>query len=209
MISPKIKFNNYQNINQNYSQAGQDLFVLSAFDGKKNGSYLDLGCSHPTHINNTWMLEKDFEWFGLSIDIDNGLINSHKQVRKNPSLNLDCTKLDFFEIINHYDNKNYIDYLSLDLEPAKITYECLLTIPFNEISFGIITYEHDYYRFGEEYEINSRKILESFGYKRICSGISDNNSRFEDWYYNPTFVDYEKIKILESENKNWNEVILD
>jgi hypothetical protein len=209
MILPKIKFDDYQKIEKNFNHAGQDLFVLSAFNGKKNGTYLDLGCSHPYQINNTWILENDFEWFGLSIDINESLINLHKKERRNPSLNLDCTNLNFTEIINYYGNKKYIDYLSLDLEPAQITYKCLETIPFDEINFGLITYEHDYYRFGDEYKLKSREIFESFGYKRICSDVSDNNLEFEDWYYNPIFVDYESIKILESKNKNWNTIILD
>jgi len=52
----KINFKNYENINNNYSQAGQDLFVLMCLDGKENGTFLDLGCHHPSNINNTYLL---------------------------------------------------------------------------------------------------------------------------------------------------------
>ena len=42
-----------------YSQIGQDQIVFSLFKGKRNGTFLDIGCGSPKHINNTYFLEKN------------------------------------------------------------------------------------------------------------------------------------------------------
>jgi hypothetical protein len=93
----KLPFFGFENLNGNYSQAAQDLFVLSCLSGKTNGTFLDLGCSHPTNINNTFLLEKDFNWSGLSIDIDESLTSQYPSHRNTKAIPRDCTKLDFEE----------------------------------------------------------------------------------------------------------------
>lgn len=207
----KLQFNNIDLIEEYYSQAAQDIFVLSCLDGKTNGTYLDLGCRHPIEINNTFLLETKFNWKGVSVDIDEYYIRQHK-IRDNVSLCLDATKLDFKKIIELLGT-NHIDYLSLDLEPADITDKCLKSIPFKEIEFSLITYEHDEYRFGENYKLESRKLLESYGYKRINSSIANFDDDgilypYEDWYYNPKYVSYDRIKCLISKDySTWKEIL--
>ena len=59
---------------QKQSQAGQDLFVIAMTQGKKNGTFLELGGYHPFEISNTYVLEKMFGWNGWSVDlVDNSL----------------------------------------------------------------------------------------------------------------------------------------
>jgi hypothetical protein len=199
-------FNDYEIVNENYSQASQDLFVLSCTNGKKNGTFLDLGCSHPTNINNTFLLENKFGWTGVSIDIENSLVEKYNGLRECVALNMDCTKLDFNEILGYYSN-NHIDYLSLDLEPAEVTLECLKKIPFNNIEFSVITYEHDEYRFGDYYKNESRKIFEKNGYILLCSNVSDNEFIYEDWYVNPNYISLEIIEMFKCENKSWDKIV--
>jgi len=202
----KLPFTDYDKIENNYSQAAQDLFVLSCLKGKKNGTFLDLGCAHPTHINNTYLLEKYFGWDGLSIDIDESLTSKYPSHRNTKSITRDCTSLDFEEVLSYY-NSNHIDYLSLDLEPANVTLECLKAIPFDKIEFSVITYEHDKYRFGDQYRKESRKIFKQMGYELISSDVCSNNFPYEDWYYNPKYVNYEYIKIFEKNNSEWDLII--
>jgi len=204
-MNPKIKFNNYQNIDKNYSQAGQDLFVLSCLNGKQNGTFLDLGCYKPIDLNNTFLLEKDFGWQGVSVDIEKQYIDLYEN-RKCISIAQDCLTLDFNKIISYYKN-SYIDYLSLDLEPASITYECLSNIPFKDIEFSLITYEHDFYRFGDQYRQKSRNLLLKNGYQIICHNVKCSGNIFEDWYYNPKYVSIENIKPLQSCDKEWERII--
>lgn len=202
----KIKFKNYNIIEKNYSQAAQDLFVLSCLDGKKDGIFLDLGCNHPININNTFLLEQKFNWNGLSLDIEEKHTSLYKNMRNTGALCQDCVTFNFNYVIDTLKTK-HIDYLSLDLEPASVTLNCLKNIPFNDVEFSIITYEHDSYRFGDYYKIESRKILENFGYKRISSDVSNEGNEYEDWYLNPKFIDYESLLFLESQSKDWKDVI--
>ena len=186
-----VPFNKCNDLNKRYhSQALQDLFVLSCLDGKQNGTFLELGCDHPFNISNTYLLESQFNWKGVSVDINpqsKTLFN--ESGRTTQVLIQDATKLDFDNIISRL-NTYHIDYLSLDLEPASITLQSLQSIPFNKINFSVITFEHDAYRFGDEARIPSRKLLQEKGYRLIC----ENVDRFEDWYVNPEYVDLERIK---------------
>ena len=152
------------------------------------------------------LLEKKFNWFGLSIDIDEKQTMLYSGVRETPVITEDCTNVDFNKIIQYY-NSRHIDYLSLDLEPASVTMMCLKNIPFDEVEFSLITFEHDGYRFGDCYRNESRDIFEKNGYKLICSDVSNNNCAYEDWYYNPKYIKYEDIKELESKNKEWDKIV--
>ena len=55
---------------ETYSQIGQDIFVNNILNEKTNGLFLDVGCCRPEHINNTFLFEKNYNWDGISIDID-------------------------------------------------------------------------------------------------------------------------------------------
>lgn len=191
---------------QSYSQAGQDIFVVDCLNHKRNGIFLDLGCSDPITINNTYLLETQYGWKGLSVDIDKSMIDKYTD-RNTHAWCVDARKLDFDKLIEICTDK--IDYLSLDLEPPAETFACLQTIPFDRIDFSIITYEHDFYRCGDEYRTKSRKLLTEYGYKIICADVlSFDNIIFEDWYYNPKYIDYNNIRHFESEGEKW-QVILD
>jgi hypothetical protein len=197
---------NNEEVIKNYSHANQDLFAVYCSNAKKNGTFLDLGCGDPLNINNTFLLEEKFGWSGLSIDIDKNLTDRYENKRKSKVFNGDCTKLDFDFVLSHFES-NHIDYLSLDLEPASLTFECLKSIPFDKIEFSIITYEHDDYRFGDIYKKQSREIFEKNGYHLLCSDVMANDMIFEDWYVNLKYIDIEKLKSLSCSKKNFNDII--
>ena len=207
MKNLRFLFENHENIQTNFSQAGQDLFVLSALNGKKNGKFLDLGCHHPTQGgNNTYLLEKDFNWNGLSYDINPTPIKEFPKYRASKAMCQDCLNINWEEVISF---SSHFDYLSLDLEPAAITFECLKRIPLDKVEFSVITYEHDMYRFGEEYKHASHKLLSSYGYIRVCENIKHNGNIFEDWYINPKYVEItpqlENLKY--HSNKEYSDII--
>ena len=207
---PKIKFNKFDQLKEYHSQAGQDVFVLSCLDGKENGLFLDLGCSHPLYLNNTRILEDHYGWNGLSIDLEEAAIEKYASERKSHAWLIDACSLDYKEIINMLGS-NHIDYLSLDLEPTAITQKALESIPFDEIEFSIITFEHDEYRNGPHWKNASRNVLEGYGYHRICSSVKNGGPpgcAFEDWYFNPKHVSYDKIKVLESEYRDWHDILM-
>ena len=82
----KYQFKNLDKIGKNYSETFQDMFVLSVLNGKENGTYLEFGCNHYQKCNNTFLLETKFDWKGLSIDIDEDLIELFNKNRKNPAI---------------------------------------------------------------------------------------------------------------------------
>ena len=47
----KHRFSGYTKVFQNYSQAYQDLFVLSMLNGKKNGKYVEIGSNDPQWLD--------------------------------------------------------------------------------------------------------------------------------------------------------------
>jgi len=62
-----------------HSQARQDKFVYTILYnllGKQDaGYYLEIGAGEPIYINNTYVLEKNCGWQGLSIDISDDLMS--------------------------------------------------------------------------------------------------------------------------------------
>ena len=46
----------------------EDLIVLNYFKDINDGYYVDVGCYHPIHLSNTFLLHKK-GWNGVNIDI--------------------------------------------------------------------------------------------------------------------------------------------
>lgn len=203
----KFKFEGSENINKNHSQAFQDMFILAATNGKKNGLYLEIGAQQPFYQNNTALLETEYDWNGISIEILPNLCAQFARERKNQIICEDATKIDYLKLLNKFDKGTDFDYLQLDVEPSNITFECLLSIPFEKYRFGIITYEHDHYvDMTGSYRDKSRKYLKMMGYEMLVANASPNdNSPFEDWWYHPELIDSEiisKMKCVSDETVN-------
>ena len=62
-----------------YSHSGEDLFILKKF--KRKGFYVDVGCHHPTRLNNCHLLYSK-GWRGVNIDINKISIDFFNFVRK-------------------------------------------------------------------------------------------------------------------------------
>ena len=56
------------NSDQSYSQLFQDLWVLFRTHSKKGGFFVEAGACHPRNLNNTYLLEKKFDWKGILIE---------------------------------------------------------------------------------------------------------------------------------------------
>lgn len=192
----RYKFPGSENIERNFSQIYQDMFILSILNGKRNGTFLEIGSAKPYFGNNTALLEKNFNWNGVGIEYSQNFVDEYKKERRSKILCEDALQVDYKQLLNLYYKDKIIDYLQLDIEPARNTYEALLKIPFDEYKFAVITYEHDHYvdvtRLCRE---KSREYLSSLGYELVVNDLSpDGKSNFEDWWIHPDLVD---IKILE------------
>jgi hypothetical protein len=186
LINLNARFRGVSKIKRNFSQCFQDMFVLTMLQGKNGGHFLEIGCGHPFYCNNTVLLEKLFNWNGISIDKNAEIIELFSQYRCSKVINADATKLNYEELL---DLPEY-DYLQIDCDPSIVSYEILLQIPFRTHRFAVITFEHDFYTDKSSgVRENSRKILLSYDYELIANDISpDNDNSFEDWWVCPKLV---------------------
>lgn len=162
---------------QIYSQIGQDKLVLSYLKNKRDGFFLDIGCCYPKHINNTYLLESEYNWNGISIDVVDFVEpdgQTWKDCRKSIHVVKDALSIDYRELLSKYNAPKVIDYLSMDLEPPELTLNCLDLIPFDEYQFNFVSFEVDYGRGDYKSRIEkSRSVFEKYNYVyigSICGG---------------------------------------
>lgn len=194
--SLRFKFKDSDKIVSNYSQTYQDMFILSMLDGKKKGTYLEIGAADPFYGNNTALLEKNYDWTGVSLEILPHEVEKFKLQRANKVVLTDATKVDYDVFIEENFDTTDIDYLQVDCEPPSVTLDILKMIPLDKYRFAVITFEHDYYAdITRSYREKSREYLQSKGYQLVVSDIAPNNiSNYEDWWVHPDLVD---AKIIE------------
>jgi len=196
----RYKFPGSLDIHKNFSQVYQDMFVLSMLNGKRNGTFLEIGGAEPFKGNNTALLEKNFDWKGVSIEYSEKFVKNYRDNRSANLIHDDALLIDYNKILSENFEGNVVDYLQLDIEPARNTYECMLRIPFDEYKFAVITYEHDYYvDVTRSYREKSREFLKSKGYVLIANDISpEGTSNFEDWWVHPDLVSESIIRKMKS-----------
>ena len=68
--------------NTQYSQNGQDLFVLKKLNYKRNGYFVEIGVGDGIHISNTYLLEKDYGWTGILCESNKNKYDSILKKRK-------------------------------------------------------------------------------------------------------------------------------
>lgn len=200
----RFKFAGSEDIEKSNSQAYQDMFILSMLNGKKDGFYLEIGGGDPFHGNNTALLEQRYGWKGVSIEFNPELANKYSSSRSNKVLCENALTIDYRKLLRDNTDKKVIDYLQLDCEPSKTTYDIMTMIPFNEYQFAVITYEHDHYvDMTKLYRDKSRKFLKSKGYELVVNDVSpDGKSTFEDWWVHPDLVDRNIIERMRSDGYN-------
>jgi hypothetical protein len=208
----KYKFEGCESIDRNYSQAYQDMFVLTMLNGKKEGTYLEIGAMDAVFINNTFLLESKFNWRGLSVDIDPASKSTFESNgRKNSFILGDALGVDYDKFFQENNFGTQIDFLQVDIEPQAQTLECLKKLPFDKYRFSVIAFETDFYDKTVDPEESlrnreeSRSFLQSLGYELIVGNIAnvgplgkDDLSPFEDWYVDPTVVSPELINLFKT-----------
>lgn len=208
----KHKFLGSEEIEANYSESYQDLFVLSVLDGKRNGTYLEIGAGHPFYGNNTALLERNFGWKGISLDLDQGFIDQFFEKRDNVALLRDAVSMDYDDLLSGMDMGPNIDYLQIDCDPPEVSFEILKKIPFEKYKFSVITFEHDYYQDDKNIKEKSRKLLRSFGYQLIFDEVSfDGDNSYEDWWIHPKLVSndaIERMGIVNNEVKSGRSCVM-
>ncbi len=183
-----------------FSQSGQDQFAYNI--SGLNGIYLEIGAHHPIINSNTYNLEIDCKWKGISIENDLNFKSSWDKYgnRKNEIIWDNAFSIDYELLIKRKGFPRRLNYLSCDIEPAENTFNILKKIINSDLSFDYISFEHDKYSIGDKYEKLSFKFLNKNKYKVAIKNVYSRNKKnkiFETWFI------HEDIKFKEMEYSNW------
>lgn len=194
-------------------QAEQDKYVINVLKQKKNGYFLEIGSNHPININNTYILETQFNWKGIMIDNSPAWLHLYKKLRPN-SIHViqDATNIDYAELLKKSNFPTNLDYLQVDIEPSNgstlKTIQKLDDDILDNYKFATVTFEHDckqeltHQAIVHETRKKSREIFEKRGYFLLFEDINNGAHWrvFEDWYVHPDLVDMNYINQLVEKN---------
>ncbi len=181
----------------------QDVFVQIVCNDNGLDSYLEVGSCYPVRINNTYILESEHSWKGLSIEIDNKLVQEFIEKRINPCICQDATKIDYDLLLGEFGFSKEIGYLSIDIDPAFQSLNVLTKIPFGNWKFAAITFEHDSYLSRGKIKFVQRKFLKYYGYKIAIRNVKAfGKDSYEDWWIHPDLVKKESVRKLKFLLKN-------
>jgi hypothetical protein len=185
-------------------QAEQDKFVCFILKNKYNGYFLEIGSNHPIEINNTYTLEKNYNWRGIMVEYDTRYLPLYKQYRPN-SIHIlqDATTIDYKTVFEENKVPIDVDYLQIDLEADNgstiQTLEKLDREIFDKHRFATVTFEHDVC-YGDFYNTRqrSREIFNKRGYVSVFKDIHNKEPKYvyEDWYVHPDLVDMSYVNTL-------------
>lgn len=200
----KHKFEGIEYIEKNYSRHFQDMFVLSVLDGKRNGTFVEIGSGHPELFNNTLMLEKDFGWRGISLDNSERMCHIFSRTRNTTVVLADASAADYKALFKQNCLEQHIDFLRINAETASI--EALKRIPFDKHEFGIVQFQHNAVWWGPSFRDESRKLLSKIGYILLVSDVAtDERTAYEDWWVHPMYSQSKtKMKSANKVNFAWD-----
>jgi hypothetical protein len=172
---------------KSWSQAGQDLFVIEACKYKKNGTFVEIGAMHSSYMSNTYLLETEFDWSGVSFEIDPLRAGEFNENRKTRCIIGDATVANYASILKENNLPETIDYLQVDIEPASQSLQALEAIMSTGYRFRTITFEHDLYVDPNNQEIKDRQknLLFCLGYSLYKENVCWDKEQvgpFEDWW---------------------------
>ena len=201
----KHKFPGSGGVKFNWSQSRQDMFVLMALDGKRNGVYVELGADLPRIINNTYLLESEFDWSGVSFEYDPEKVTFFNTIRRNKCICDDATTFDYKFLFEERNYPKQIDYLQLDLDPAEGTLAALKHLPLDDYRFTAITYETDVYTAGADVQDEEIEYLKSYGYELVVRNVANEGNPYDDWWVDPNVVDRAIIDKLKMDGRRAKE----
>ena len=106
---------------KSYSMDNEDTAVLNYFKYKKKGFYVDVGCYHPTHRNNTYLLHKQ-DWGGINIDTSEFSIDLFNYMRPK-DLNYNCAISNNNEVIKLFYQKELSQLSTIERDQAETVFQ--------------------------------------------------------------------------------------
>jgi hypothetical protein len=174
-----------------------DQFIIDILKGKKNGYYVELGGADPIEGSNTYRLEKEYGWKGVSFDWNEEHANKFNEIRENPCLAVDAISFDHGKYFEENNFPERIDYLQVDVDTGYLenghpignfgsNLMGLISLPLTRYRFSIVTFEHDaniYFKLNSIRDAQ-REIMDALGYSLV------QRHNWEDWWVDPEIADY-------------------
>ena len=104
-----------------YAMDNEDIAVLDYFKDKKNGFYVDVGCYHPIHRSNTYLLHKQ-NWCGINIDTSEFSIDLFDFIRPK-DLNYNFAISNKKEMIKLFYQKKLSQLSTIEIDQAKKVFQ--------------------------------------------------------------------------------------
>jgi len=208
----KFPFEGIETINQNCGTLWQDMFVMAVLNGKKNGTYFEIGAAEPFWMSNTAMLEQLFSWTGVSLELEYAKVQRFISERKNPCYTANALLVDYKSMLSRAGLLGIVDYLSIDIEPPENTLQALKRLPHDLVKFRVITFEHDLYNGGQASNVRteSRRFLKELGYHMVVNDVGLDGKSVEDWWVHPELIDMDRVSMLQCDNEtmiNFNDYL--
>ena len=99
----------------------EDTAILDYFKDKKNGFYVDVGCYHPIHRNNTYLLYKK-NWRGINIDVSQFSVELFDYLRPD-DLNYNCAVSNKNEKVKLFFQKELSQLSTIENDQAKKVFQ--------------------------------------------------------------------------------------
>ena len=106
---------------KSYSMDGEDVVISNYFKNKEKGFYIDIGCYHPIHRNNTFLLFKK-GWQGMNVDIHDFSIELFNYARPK-DLNYNFAVSNKNEKIKMFFQKELSQLSTIDQNQAKKAFQ--------------------------------------------------------------------------------------
>jgi len=188
----KIKMISLNDINLGYENSTAiSGFVYRILGDKLNGTFIEIGSSHWKDNNNTYVLEKEFGWRGVGIEIEEHFVNEYNKNRSSHCINADATKFNWDKYLEKNNFETTIDFLQIDVDDIipHSNLLSLLNVPLSRYIFNVVCTEHTAnlnpeYRSDRDAQI---KILQSNGYVLVASLFTD------DWWLHKSLLENKQI----------------
>ncbi len=187
---------------KSYSMDGEDIFILNHFKNKNNGFYIDVGCYHPLHRNNTFLLHKN-GWSGINIDIHQFSIDLFNYLRPD-DVNLNCAVSNSNGVTKMFYQKKLSQLSTIDEKQAKIAFQgniktseikcftlnaILEKFKFNDKKIDLLDIDVE----GADLKVLKGFSLEKFKPELICVEIHEKEIKDSEIYEYLSNVSYELV----------------
>ena len=155
------------------SQFEQDTHVLSVYNNKRNGFFVEIGAYDGIESPNTYVLEKDFGWTGLCVECNprfySSLLNTRSCFKSNSAVyNVDDREMEFYDSGGYAGLVETNNHVHIVNDPKIIVRTKKLTTLLNEINAPVFIEYLSLDTEGSEYEILREHDFNKYKFGYIC-----------------------------------------